>query len=254
MRLPEIFVFLAILLSMAVAGAADEPVEDAQTIVKKADNQFRGQTARAEMSMTIVRPDWSRKVSLKFWSNGEDYALILITGPPRDKGTVFLKRGNEVWHWIPSIARVIKLPPSMMTQSWMGSDFTNDDLVRESSVVNDYTHEIIGDSAIDERDCYQIRMVPKEDAAVVWGELKTWISKEGYLQLRTEFYDEEMKLINVLILSQVKEMGGRIIPTLLEMMPVNEEGQKTVIEYRSIEFDEHIPESFFSEQNMKRVR
>jgi outer membrane lipoprotein-sorting protein len=253
-KLSEIRFFLVILLAMAVAGAADEPVEDAQTIVRRADSHFRGQTAKAEMSMSIVRPDWSREVSMKSWSNGEDYALILITGPARDKGTVFLKRGNEVWHWVPSIAKVIKLPPSMMMQSWMGSDFTNDDLVRESSVVNDYTHEIIGDSSIDERDCYIIRMVPKEDAAVVWGELKTWISKEGYLQLRTEFYDEDKELTNVLRLSQVEEMGGRVIPTLLEMIPVNEEGQKTVVEYHSIEFDEPIPESFFSEQNMKRVR
>jgi outer membrane lipoprotein-sorting protein len=247
-------VFTAVFLTIALAGVAEEPVLDAQTIVQRADSHFRGQTAEAEMSMTIVRPDWSRKVRMKSWSNGEDYALILITDPARDKGTVFLKRGNEVWNWIPSIGRVIKLPPSMMMQSWMGSDFTNDDLVRESSVVNDYTHEIIGDTVIAERECYLIRSTPKEDAAVVWGELKMWITKVDYLQLRVEFYDEEGTLVNVLALSQIREIGGRTIPTLLEMIPVDEEGHKTVIEYHTIVFNKSIPESFFSEQNMKRVR
>jgi outer membrane lipoprotein-sorting protein len=246
--------FPALLLSLALTGASDRSPEDAQTIVERADSHFRGETAVAEMSMIVVRPDWSREVSMKSWSNGEDYALILITAPARDEGTVFLKRKNEVWNWIPSIGRVIKLPPSMMMQSWMGSDFTNDDLVRESSVVNDYNHEIAGDSVIDGRECYIIKSLPEGDAAVVWGELRVWITKEDYLELRVEFYDEEGTLINVLRLSQVKKMGGRMIPTLMEMIPVDEQGHKTVIEYHSIEFNKPIPESFFSEQSMKRVR
>jgi outer membrane lipoprotein-sorting protein len=136
----------------------------------------------------------------------------------------------------------------------MGSDFTNDDLVRESSIVSDYTHETVGDTVIDDRGCYIIRSVPKADAAVVWGELRMWITKGDYLQLRAEFYDEDSVLTNVLEMSQIREMDGRMIPTLLEMIPVEEEGQKTIIEYHFIEFDKPIPESFFSEQNMKRVR
>jgi len=250
----RLYVFLLMFLAAAPAGAADKPTEDAQAVVRRSHDHFRGETAEAEMTMTITRPDWSREVTMKSWSSGQDYVLILITAPARDKGTVFLKRKKEVWNWIPSIGKVVKLPPSMMMQSWMGSDFTNDDLVRESSIVSDYDHEIVGDSVVDERDCYVIGSVPKEDAAVVWGELRLWITKEDYLELRAEFYDEEGALVNVLRLSQIKKMGGRTIPTLLEMIPVEEEGRKTMIEYHSIEFDKSIPESFFSQQNMKRVR
>lgn len=236
----------------SVAGQVSE--QDAKTIVERADKKFRGETAKAEMSMTIVRPDWSREVRMKTWGKGEDYALILITYPDRDKGMTFLKRKNEIWNWLPSVERVIKIPPSMMMQSWMGSDFTNDDLVRESSIVNDYTHEIAGDSVIDGRDCYVIEATPKPEAPVVWGKVMIWITKEDYMQLRGEFYDEDDELINILEMSQIKEMGGRVIPTLMEMIPVDKEGHKTILEYRSAEFNVPIPASFFSEQNMKRIR
>jgi len=236
----------------SVVGQTSE--RDAKDIVELADKKFRGETAKTEMSMTIVRPDWSREVRMKTWSRGEDYALILITYPDRDKGMTFLKRKNEIWNWLPSVERVIKIPPSMMMQSWMGSDFTNDDLVRESSIVNDYTHEIVGDSIIDGRDCYVIEATPKPEAPVVWGKVMIWITKEDYMQLRGEFYDEDDELINILEMSQIKDMGGRVIPTLMEMIPVDEEGHKTILEYRSVEFDIPIPQTFFSEQNMKRIR
>ncbi|MFQ5910872.1 MAG: outer membrane lipoprotein-sorting protein [Thermoplasmata archaeon] len=244
MLLPA-FVFLAL---------AQTPEEDARAIVERADRHFRGETAKAEMSMTIVRPDWSREVRMKTWFKGQDYALILITYPDRDRGITFLKRKNEIWNWLPSVERVIKIPPSMMMQSWMGSDFTNDDLVRESSTVDDYAHEIVGDTVIDGRECYRIESIPKPDAPVVWGKVVMCITKEDYLQLRGEFYDEDGRLINILEMSEIKEMGGRVIPTLLRMIPVDKEGHATAIKYNSIQFDVAISESFFSEQNMKRIR
>jgi len=247
-------VILTILLVFVSPVVAQASEQEAKAIVEQADKHFRGETAEGEMSMTIVRPDWSREVRMKTWSKGQDYALILITYPQRDKGTAFLKRGNEIWNWLPSVERVIKIPPSMMMQSWMGSDFTNDDLVRESSIVNDYTHEIIGDSAIGDRDCHLIESTPKPDAPVVWGKVMLWITKEDYLQLRGEFYDEDGELINILEASRIKEMGGRTIPALLSMVPVAKEDHRTVIEYISIQFDIDLSESFFSEQNMKRVR
>jgi outer membrane lipoprotein-sorting protein len=243
-----------IALLMIMLFAVPVCSEDARTIVEKADQKMRGNTSIAEMSMKIIRPDWSREVTMKSWTKGTEYALILITAPDRDRGTTFLKRGNEVWQWVPSVERVIKMPPSMMMQSWMGSDFTNDDLVKESSIVKDYTHKIAGDSTIRGRDCYKIELTPKPDAPVVWGRLYLWVSKKDYLQLRIEFYDEDMELKNVMILSEIKEMGGRVIPTVLEMMPADEPDHKTVITYYSIEFNKPIEESFFSEQNMKRVR
>jgi outer membrane lipoprotein-sorting protein len=241
---------LLLLLCRPVAA----PAQDATEIVTKADQHLRGKTNIAETTMRIVRPDWSREMSLKSWEIGRDRAMILITAPARDAGTVFLKRGNEVWNWIPSIERIIKIPPSMMMQSWMGSDFTNDDLVKESSLVTDYTHAITGDSTIEGRDCWIVRLIPKPEAAVVWGKLRLWISKADYLELRAEYFDENGRLAREMKMSDVKKMGGRIIPTVMEMSSPASPGKSTILIYRSIEFDTPIADGFFSEQNMKRVR
>ena len=229
--------------------------QDAKEIIRESEKRFRGiKSLEAEITMTIVRPKWTREMSMKSWSKGDDYALILVTGPERDKGTTNLKRGREVWSWMPRIERSIKLPPSMMSQAWMGSDFTNDDLVREFSIVEDYSHELGEDSVIQGRTCWKIILTPNEDAAVVWGRVIMFVSQEDYLQLRSEFYDEEGYLVNVMQGSEIEERDGRKLVTKMEMIPVEEEGQKTVIKYGNMKFDKDIPDSFFSIQNMKRVR
>ncbi|MDR9419658.1 outer membrane lipoprotein-sorting protein [Gracilimonas sp.] len=228
--------------------------QDATEIIRQMDEKMRGESLESEMSMTIVRPNWERTISMKSWVRGNEYSLILITSPARDEGTAYLKRGNEIWNWVPSVGRTIKMPPSMMMQSWMGSDFTNDDLVRESSVVTDYEHELVGEETIEGRECYKIQMTPKPDAPVVWDRVDVWVSKDEYLQLRSEFYDEFGDLINVMKGMNVKEFDGRMIPARMEMIPQDKEGHKTVIEYQSMEFNESIPESFFSVQNMRRVQ
>ncbi|MCZ6899077.1 MAG: outer membrane lipoprotein-sorting protein [Bacteroidetes bacterium] len=227
---------------------------DAKEIIRRADQKMQGNSSRSEMVMKIVRPDWSREVTMKGWALGREYSLILITAPARDKGTAFLKRDKEIWNWQPSIDRVVKLPPSMMMQSWMGSDFTNDDLVKESSAVNDYSHTLVGDTVVEDRDCYKIEMIPKEEAAVVWGRVEAYISKEDYLQMLFKYYDEDEILVNTMYMSEIKEIGGRIIPTVLEMVPAEDPGHKTLIIYRNIEFDIPIKDDFFSIQNTKRVR
>ncbi len=228
--------------------------QDATEIVRRADEKMRGLTSYVEMTMEVVRPDWSRKTTMKSWSKGTDLALILLTEPARDKGTAFLKRKTEVWNWLPSVEQVIKIPPSMMMQSWMGSDFTNDDLVKQSSIVVDYTHKIVGDSTIEGRSCYKIELIPKPDAPVVWGKVLLWVSEEDYLELRVEFFDEDDELVNVMTALSVKMMGGRLIPSVLTMIPVDKPEHRTVLTYHHAEFDKKIKDSFFSEQNMKRVR
>lgn len=238
----------AISLGFTAAG------QTATEIIRWADDKMQGNSNRAEMKMTIVRPDWQREVTMKAWSLGREYSLILITGPARDKGQAFLKRKNEMWNWQPSIDRVVKLPPSMMMQSWMGSDFTNDDLVKESSIVEDYNHKLLGDSVIGEWPVYKIEMLPKPEAPVVWGKVIAYIDKKEYNQLLVKYYDEDQILVNTLILSDIHEIGGRILPTRLEMIPADNPKQKTVIEYKNLEFDVGLQESFFSLQNMKRVR
>ena len=228
--------------------------QDAKEIVAKANELIRATSSYAEMTMSIIKPTWSREMTMKIWSLEPDYALILITEPAKDKGTVTLKRKNEVWNWIPSVNRIIKLPPSMMMQSWMGSDFTNDDLVRQSSIVEDYTHSIVGKEVLDGYDCYKIVMTPKPEAGVVWGKIITWISINGYLQLRADYYDEDMVLIKSMSGSNIKKMGGRTIPAHWEMVPNDEPGQKTVMDYINIKFNINIDESYFSQQNMRRLR
>jgi len=229
-------------------------VETAKDVVKKSDEKMRGKTSYAEMTIQTIRPTWTREIKLKAWSKGTDYAMILITAPVKEKGTVFLKNKTEVWNWVPSIERVIKLPPSMMTQSWMGTDFTNDDLVKESSVVEDYTHSFLKDTVINESACYTIRLIPKPEAAVVWGKIIVWIDKKNYLQMRVEFFDEENILISTMQSFNIKEMGGRIIPTKIEMVPEDKPGNKTVMIYSNISFDQPIDDSFFTTQNMKKVQ
>lgn len=228
--------------------------QSALEIVKKSDDKMQGNSNKSEMKMTIIRPDWKREITMKGWSLGRDYSLILITGPARDKGQAFLKRKNEMWNWQPSIDRTIKLPPSMMLQSWMGSDFTNDDLVKESSIVEDYTHTLKGDSVINGMPVYKIEMIAKPDAPVVWGKVIAFIDKKEYNQLLVRYYDEEDILINTLVLSDIKTIGGRVLPTKLEMIPADNPRQKTVITYMNLEFDIGLKEDFFSLQNMKRVR
>ena len=228
--------------------------QDAYEIIKRSDEHVRGASNKAEMSIEVQRPKWSRTMEIKAWSLGTEYSFILIQAPSRDKGTVFLKREKEIWNWQPKIEKIIKLPPSMMMQSWMGSDFTNDDLVKESSILLDYTHEIIGDTIIQNRTCYTIQLTPKPEAAVVWGKIKTFIDKNDFLQLGSEFYDEDGYLINKMQASEIRSFGDKILPSKMVMTPVEEEGQMTVLRYKSIEYNIDIDEAFFSKQNMKRLR
>ncbi len=228
--------------------------QDATEIVRKADEKMQGNSNHAEMTMKIVRADWSREVGIKSWAKGTDLSVILITAPARDKGAAFLKRGKELWNWQPRIDRVIKLPPSMMMQSWMGSDFTNDDLVKQSSIVNDYKHKILSDSIVEGDNCYKILLDPKEDAPVVWGKIEVYITKDNYLQKLVKYYDEDGYLVNTMQLTDIKNIGGRTIPTKMIMIPAEEEDQQTIITYKSIAFDIEIKDQFFSLQNVKRVR
>ncbi len=227
----------------------------AKQIIEKADAIMKGTNSTTSvMKITTERPKWSRDMTVKSWSLGDDLSMMLITDPPKDKGAAYLMKKKEVWNWVPSIDRTIKMPPSMMMQSWMGTDLTNDDLVKQSSIVTDYVHTIIGEITIDGRLCYQIQLIPKEEAAVVWGKIIVAVDKTDFFQLRVEYYDEDEDLVNVLTASDVREMGGRKLPTRLEVTPMDKKGQKTIIQYISLEFNTGIDESFFSVQNMKRLK
>ena len=228
--------------------------QNATDIIKKANDKERGITNKGTMTMTIVRPTWSRTVKFKTWGKGREYSMTLITYPAKEKGQTFLKRKNELWNWNPTISRMIKLPPSMMSQGWMGSDYTNDAILKESSIVVDYNHKIIGSEKVSGYDCYKIEMMPKEEAVVVWGKLIKWVSKKDYLQLKSVYYDEDGYVIKTEIGKDVKKMGGRLLPTTIEILPEDEPGHKTLVIINSVEFDMPMKETFFSQQNMKRLR
>jgi outer membrane lipoprotein-sorting protein len=228
------------------------PAQTATDIVKKADEKYRGKSSYSEMTMTIVRPKWSRTVKFKSCNSGLDYSMTLITEPVKEKGQTYMKRKNEIWSWNPSISRLVKMPPSMMSQGWMGSDFSNDDVIQESSIVADYTHKIIGEETVAGKLCHKIQLDPKDDAAVVWGKLIIWISKSDYLQLKTQYFDEDGYLMKTEIASKIKVMSGREIPTYFELIPEDEPGNKTIVVMDKIVYDITVSETFFSQQNMKK--
>ena len=228
--------------------------QNAKDIIIKADEKMRGSSSYIEMKMTIIRPSWKREMTMKAWEKGPDYSLILITEPARDRGISYLKIKKEMWNWQPSIDRVVKMPPSMMTQSWMGSDFTNDDFIRQSSVVNDYTHKLLGSETVEKRDCHIIELVPNENSSVVWGKVVLWIDKKEYLQMKAKFHDEDNQLVNTMLGKNVKNIGGRLLPSVMEIIPADEPGNKTVVEYISAEFNKKIADEVFSIQYMKRAQ
>lgn len=228
--------------------------QNAKEIVKKADQHMRANSSYAEIKMTVIKPDWSRTMGMKVWSLEPNYALVYITEPARDKGTVTLKRHTEVWNWIPAAQKIIKIPPSMMMQSWMGSDFTNDDLVREASIVTDYNQTLLREEKLGTDECYKILLKPKPEAGVVWDKIIMWITKENYLEKRADYYDENGDVVRRFTGSDPKEMGGRIVYTHWEMKPLDKPGDDTIMDYDKIEFNIKINQSFFSEQNMRRVR
>lgn len=246
---------LVLLILPAVSLPAGAQQLTAKEIVTRADEKFNGEkSGYSVMSMTIVRPTWQRTVEFKSWSLGDDYALTLITAPAREKGQTFLKRGTGMWSWNPAINRLIKLPPSMMSQGWMGSDYTNDDILRESSVVNDYIHSLEGEEVVDGRLCHRIRLTAREDADVLWSRQMWWVDKKDFIVLKAELYDEDDYLVRTERGKDLKTMDGRLIPTTIELIPAEQEGHSTILKITEIRFNIAVEESFFSQQNMKTIR
>jgi len=230
--------------------------QNAKEFVQKSEETFRGVKSYAEMEMIVVRKDWSKTMQMKAWHDGtqSDKSLILITAPAKEKGSGFLKVEKDVWNWQPRIERIIKMPPSMMSESWMGSDISNDDVVRESSMVNDYTHQIIGDTIIEGTACTKVELIPLEDAVVVWGKIHMYISKKDYLQLKVAFFDEDNYLVNTMEASNIGLIGGRNLPRTMTITPADENNQKTIMHYKALDFNPTFKANFFSVQNLKRMR
>lgn len=238
------------ILFFAQVEAGQNPV----AIIERMEQAMRGDTSYAEMVMRIERPRYTREVSMRSWLKGRDYSLILITAPARDEGTAYLMRQNDIWNYDPRIDRTTRLPPSMMAQSWMGSDFTNDDLVRDTDPVDDYDHELLRIETYEGRETYVIEMIPKPNTPIVWGKVRMWICTEEYLQLRIENYDQRSELVNIMTLERITWFDGRKIPSRITVVPADKENERTILTYENITFDIEIDEGFFTRANMQRLR
>ena len=246
-----LFISFLFLVSLCNYGQELTPKE----IIKKSEDKIRGgEQAYTEITIDIIRPKWSREIKLKSWARGTNYSMILISAPARDKGSVFLKADKQVWSYIPKFNRVTKLPPAAMSQSWMGTDLTNDDLVKESSKVDDFKYNLLKDTIIDSLACYQIELIPIEGANIIWGKIKLYIDKKDFITLRNENYDEDGELVNVLQASEINILGGIKIATKLEMIPLGKKGNKTIMKINKLDTNQQLDTLFFTKQNMQRVK
>jgi len=255
-RIQSLLVAVLVVFCMGFAGNQLLAQElTAKDIVQKSHDLFLGKSSFSEMTMTIVRPSWTRSITMQNWSLGQDYYITYITAPAEDKGQVFLKSDKDMWNFLPSVNRMIKIPPSMMMQSWMGSDFTNNDLMKQNTLVTDYHHSIVESDTIEGYDCYVIHLEPLPEAAVVWGGINMWIAKEKFFGLKVEYLDDNKQVVKVETASNPKKMGDREILTHMEMIPKNKKGHSTIMDVINQEFDvPYIDQNFFSIQNIKNVR
>jgi outer membrane lipoprotein-sorting protein len=227
-------------------------------LARRAEEVLRGDTAVMEARMTVESPRLPepRVVAFRSWDDRHgDRSFIRILSPAKDEGTGFLMRKPNLWMYVPRVERTMRIPPSMMLQSWMGSDFTNDDLVRESSQLDDYDHRLLGVDPKPEgapgKRAYVVEYRPHEDAPVVWGRIVAWIETDHYTPLRQEFYDESGAKLRIFKLSDVREAEGRWFPHRWEMDPLEKPGHRTVIDIDEIHFDVEIPDRIFTTRNLK---
>lgn len=240
-----LFLFL---LPNAPSHATPQAIE----IVEKAEDILWGKTAVGDFDMTITTPTWERTLSLHVWMDRPTKSFLRITAPAKDAGITSLRIGSEMWNYLPAIERTVKIPPSLMLQPWLGSDFTNDDLTKESSIITDYTHRLLGESSINGDTAYQIEGLPKPEAAIVWGKIIYSIRKSDFVPLKLAYYDERGNLIRELTYSEFRTVNGRTIPTRWEMVPVTKPGKKTTITVKAITYNRPIDADIFSLRNLKQ--
>ena len=227
--------------------------QDARRLVEKAFEYYRGKTSVSVVKMTIHRPDWERSMTIKGWTKGLDKSLILITAPPKDEGNGTLKKGQEMWMYNPKVNRVIKIPPSMMSQAWLGSDFSNNDLAKSDTLIHDYNHTLVGTETVEGMKVYVVESKPKPQAPVVWGMQKLRI-REDDIFLEEVFYDEYLEPVKMLSCHEIQMLGGKFFPKIMKMRKADEKEEYTVLEYKELAFDMNLPDSLFSLSSLRTRR
>ncbi|MBI9093014.1 MAG: outer membrane lipoprotein-sorting protein [Desulfobacterium sp.] len=227
--------------------------EDGASVVDRAFKHMRGETSAAVIEMTIQRPDFSRTMVMKAWTRGKSEGLFFIESPAKDAGNGTLKKGRNMWTYNPKVNRTIKLPPSMMSQSWMGSDFSNNDLSKTDSMVEDYTHTITDTRSENGITIYEVTSIPHEEAPVVWGKLELTVREDGVL-LREAFFDEDNLLVKEMTTHDVSDLGGRLFPSVWIMKKAGETEKFTKLTYKALGFDVPLAKNLFSLSSLKTKR
>jgi len=244
----------AILLAVAVlAGATTaRAATDPKAILDKVDDLYRGQSARGKMTMKVTTEHWARTLELEFWSKGTDKSLVRILAPLKEKGTATLRVAENIWNFLPKTNRTIKVPSSMMGGSWMGSHFTNDDLVKESRMANDYTYVTSFEGERDGKKIVELTLTPKPDAAVVWGKVVVEVEAVSYLPLRLRYFDEDLREARVMTFAGTQTVAGRTLPTVMKIVPADKPNEATEVIYDDIAYDVKLDDDTFSQQNLQR--
>lgn len=246
--------FLIIFLGGLSALSFADPNLDAAEIVKRSDDLMRGDSNQGIYTMTVETPNWKRELKLYVYSLGRDKMFIRILSPDKEKGVGTLRIKNEMWNYLPRVEKTIKIPPSLMLQPWMGSDFANDDLVKESSLVHDYTHQLIDQEERNEEIYYVIELTPKAGAAVIWGKIRRWVNADNFIPLREEYYSDKGDLIKVLEFSDVAQVSDRMIPRTWTMTPFNKSGYSTTIRLVDVQYNQPIDDAIFTLTNLKKIQ
>ena len=244
-------VVIAAFLLYNFTGHADAQ-PDVSQLLKQFDELYESAGTTSQMEITIIKPRKTRTMRLRTWSKGEDHALIVVEAPSRDAGMATLKVGKNLWNYLPKISRTIRVPPSMMMGSWMGSDMTNDDIVRRSSYEKDYTYELIETS--DGLSGWTVRLIARPGVAGLWNRVEIVFSRENRLPVQAQFFDRKDRLSRTMRFEEVKMIGGRRIPTFVTIIPEREEGQRTEMRYLHIDFNKKVDDSMFSLSRLERRR
>ncbi len=233
------------------SGVDAQSAADARTIIGKVESLLWANTLRADFDMHIVSPRWERTLRINVWMERPRRSFIRIIAPAKEAGIGSLRIGDEMWNYLPAVERTIKIPPSMMLQAWMGSDFANDDLVKQSSELNDYNHRLLDDGVVEGQPVWRIEATPKPDAVVVWGQIIYWIRKD-HIPVRQEFYNERRELIRALTFSEIKLIGHRQVPSRWEMRSAAKPDHYTVITVRDAYYNPRIDDDVFTHRNLQR--
>lgn len=225
--------------------------ENLKSIVDHVDKLYRSQSSEAEVEMQIVNPNWERTLRMKISTETMKNTFIDILYPNKEKGSGTLRKGSEMWNFFPKSGKVVKVPPSMMMSSWMGSDFNNDDLVKETTLVDNYTAKFIN---LEKKDLHTIELLPKKTTVTVWGKIVLTVKKENNMPLTQEYFDEKGAKIRTMYFSDIKKFGSRTIPSKLELIPEGKANQKTTIKYIDAKFDLKLPSDTFTLINLQRKR